>query len=198
MVAPSRTKDKPCKSCPALLRRDNRSGYCRQCVKATPEFRAKVAEGAKRRYADPAERERTGEAVRRANQADPTISQRKSAAMQVAASDPAWQARNAEQCRARRLWESGVAARTPASDAKAGRTFSRRHGYGAWCPEDYIAHARDLRRTGLSLDETKAAIAEQVERDRQRLRARAAATAEKRMRRDMGLDLARRRMGLDE
>lgn len=165
MTAPSRRKDKPCRTCPTLVRRDNRSGYCAKCVKASPEYRAKVAAGARKRYADPAERERTGQAVRRAVQRDPTIAERKSAAMREIASDPEWKARNAEQCRDRRLWEHGVAARTAASHAKQGRTFSRRHGLAAWCPPDYLETARDLRRNNVPLADVKRMVAEQQARD---------------------------------
>lgn len=157
-----------------MLRADNRSGYCARCVKQSPEYRAKVAAGAKRRYADPAERARTGDGVRRAVQRDPTIAERKSAAMREIARDPEWKARNAEQCRERRLWEKGLAARTPASNVRQGRTFSRRHGLGAWCPDDYLEMARDLRRSGVPLDDVKRMVAEQQARDLAAVRRRIA------------------------
>lgn len=172
MAPPSKTKSVPCKSCPALVRPSSATGYCARCVKRSPEYRQKVSAGTHRRYADPAARERTGQAVRLANALDPSIRERKAAAMREIASDPEWQARNAEQCRDRRLWERGVAARTPESDARAGRTFSKRHGLGAWCPADYIAMARDLRRSNVPLDEVKRLVAEQGERDLQRIRAK--------------------------
>lgn len=143
MPPPSKSYTKPCRTCPTMLRADNRSGYCARCVKQSPEYRAKVAAGAKRRYADPAERARTGQAVRRANQADPTIRERKSAAMREIAATPEWQARNAENCRERRLWEKGRAGRTEASNVRQGVTFSQRHGIASWCPADYVEMARD-------------------------------------------------------
>lgn len=157
-----------------MIRRDNKSGLCVQCVKRSNEFRRAASGAAHRRYEDPAERERTGQAVRRANQLDPTIRVRKSQIMKEIAATPEWKARNAEQCRERRLWEIGVAARTPESDARAGRTFSRRHGIGSWCPEDYIEQARELRKSGVSVEETKRMIAEQQEVDLERYRRRMA------------------------
>lgn len=153
-----------------MIRRDNKSGLCRQCVKKSDSFRRAASGAAHRRYEDPEQRKITGQGVRRANRADPTIRERKSAIMKEIAADPAWKRRNAEQCRERRLWEIGVAARTPESDAQAGRTFSRRHGIGSWCPEDYIKQARELRRSGVSVEETQRMIFEQQERDLARLR----------------------------
>lgn len=172
MVAPSRAKTRQCKTCPTMIRADNRSGYCAKCVKRTPEFRAKVAAGARKRYADPAERERTGAAMRRAYQRDPTIAARKAEKMREIASDPEWQARNAEQCRERRLWEAGLAARTSESFRRQGETFSRRHGIASWCPPDYVEMARDLRKSGVPLDEVKRLVAEQQGADLQRFRRR--------------------------
>lgn len=155
-----------------MIRRDNKSGLCRECVKKSDEFRRAASGAAHRRYEDPAQRERTGNAVKRANRLDPTIRQRKSAIMKEIAADPEWKARNAEQCRDRRLWEIGVAARTPESNARAGRTFSQRHGIGSWCPTDYIEQARELRRLNIPLEEVKRMIADQYEKDLEQLRRR--------------------------
>lgn len=160
-----------------MIRRDNKSGLCSGCVKKSDSFRRAVSGAAHRRYEDPEQRKITGQGVRRANLADPTIRERKSAVMKEIAADPEWRARNAEQCRERRLWEIGVAARTPQSDAQAGRTFSRRHGIGSWCPEDYIEQARELRRSGVSVEETKRMIFEQQEKDLERFRRRIAGHA---------------------
>lgn len=201
MTAPSRRYEKPCRTCPALLRNDNSSGYCAKCVKSSPEYRAKVAEAAKRRYSDPAERARTGEQVRRAYQADPTIAERKSARMREIASDPEWRARSAESCTRRRLWEKGVAGRTAASHERQGRTFSQRHGIAAWCPADYVEMARDLRRNNVPLDEVKRLVADQQAHDLATIRRRvfaADAAREQRELRAQGLDLLRQRIGLDE
>lgn len=153
-----------------MVRNDNRSGYCARCVKTAPETRRNMSGAAHRRYADPEQRARTGAGVRRANQADPTIAERKAAAMREIAADPEWRARNAEQCKGRRLWEKGVAAIIPETRAKQGRTFSHRHGIGAWCPADYVGLARDLRRSNVPPDEVKRLVAEQEERDLARFR----------------------------
>lgn len=169
---PSRRKDRKCSQCPEMIRRDNRSGMCTRCVKKSDEFRRAASGAAHRRYEDPEQRERTGKAVRMANRLDPTIRQRKSAIMKEIAADPEWKARNAEQCRDRRLWEIGVAARTPESNARAGRTFSQRHGIGSWCPTDYIEQARELRRLNVPLEEVKRMIADQYEKDLEQLRRR--------------------------
>lgn len=198
MTAPSRRKDKPCKSCPALVRRDNRSGYCARCVKASPEYRAKVAEGAKRRYADPEQRARTGEGVRRAVQRDPTIRARKSAAMREIAATPEWQERNRANCTDRRLWEKGVAARTPESNRRQGRTFSQRHGLGAWCPPDYLEMARDLRRNNVPLDDVKRMVAEQQTRDLAAVRKRVSDQRAQAENDNARLELRRLAMGLHE
>lgn len=198
MVAPSKAKTGACKSCSTAIRADNRSGYCGRCVKKTPEFRAKAAAGAQRRYADPAARERTGAAMRAAYQRDPTIAERKAAKMREIAADPEWKARNAEQCRERRLWETGLAARTPESHARQGRTFSQRHGLGAWCPADYVDLARDLRRSGVPLDETKRLVAEQQEADRAAVRKRHAAARKRTENETVRRDLQRLAMGLAE
>ena len=170
---PSRRKDRKCAQCPEMIRRDNKSGLCSRCVKKSDSFRRAVSGAAHRRYQDPEQRQITGRGVRRANQADPTIRERKSAIMKEIAADPEWKARNAEQCRERRLWEIGVAARTPESDARAGRTFSKRHGIGSWCPPDYVKQARELRRANVPVEEVKRMIAEQQERDLQRFRRKA-------------------------
>jgi len=162
---PSRRKDRKCDQCPTMIRRDNKSGLCVKCVKKSDSFRRAASGAAHRRYEDPEERKRTGEGVRRANQADPTIRVRKSAIMKEIAADPEWKARNAEQCRERRLWETGLAARTPESFVRQGQTFSRRHGIGSWCPLEYVEQARELRRAGVSVEETKRMIAEQQEAD---------------------------------
>lgn len=172
---PSRRKDRKCDKCPTMIRRDNKSGLCAPCVKKSDSFRRAASGAAHRRYEDPEQRERTGKAVKRANRLDPTIRVRKSAIMKEIAADPEWKRRNAEQCRERRLWEIGVAARTPESDARAGRTFSRRHGIGSWCPEDYIEQARELRKSGVSVEETKRMIFEQRDLDLDRLRRRMSA-----------------------
>lgn len=155
-----------------MIRRDNKSGLCAPCVKKSDSFRRAASGAAHRRYEDPAQRERTGKAVRLANQLDPTIRERKSAIMKEIAADPEWKARNAEQCRDRRLWEIGVAARTPESNAKQGRTFSLRHGIGSWCPTDYIQQARELRRLNVPVEEVKRMIAEQQEKDIEEVRRR--------------------------
>lgn len=198
MTSPSRLKDKPCRTCPTMLRRDNRSGYCAGCVKASPEYRAKVAEGAKRRYADPAERARTGEGVRRAVQRDPTIRARKSAAMREIAATPEWQERNRASCTDRRLWEKGVAARTPESNRRQGRTFSQRHGLGAWCPPDYLEMARDLRRNNVPLDDVKRMVAEQQALDVAKLRRQIAGNRAKAENDNARLESRRLAMGLHE
>lgn len=153
-----------------MIRRDNKSGLCSRCVKKSDSFRRAASGAAHRRYEDPEQRKITGQGVRRANLTDPTIRERKSAIMKEIAADPEWKARNAEQCRDRRLWEIGVAARTPESDAKAGRTFSQRHGIRSWCPAEYVETARKLRLAGVSVEETKRMIAEQHERDMARFR----------------------------
>ncbi len=165
MTAPSRRKDKPCRTCSTMLRRDNASGFCARCVKASPEYRAKVAAGARKRYADPAERERTGLAMRRAYQRDPTIAERKAERMREIAATPEWQERNRANCTDRRLWEKGLAARTPQSHARQGRTFSKRHGLAAWCPVVYLEMARELRRSGVPLPDVKRMVADQQARD---------------------------------
>lgn len=171
MVAPSRAKTRRCKTCPTMIRADNRSGYCPRCVKKSPEFRANVAAAARKRYADPAERERTAAAMRRAYQRDPTIAERKAEKMRQIAADPEWKARNAENCRSRRLWEKGAAARTAESHRRSGETFSRRHGLGKWCPPDYLEMARDLRRKGVPPDEVKRLVLDQYETDLAKFRA---------------------------
>lgn len=155
-----------------MIRRDNKSGMCTRCVKKSDQFRRAASGAAHRRYEDPEQRERTGRAVKLANQIDPTIRERKSAIMKEIAADPEWKARNAEQCRQRRLWEIGVAARTPESNARQGRTFSLRHGIGSWCPTDYIEQARELRRLNVPVEEVKRMIAEQQEKDLEQLRRR--------------------------
>ena len=198
MTAPSKRKDKPCRTCPTMLRRDNRGGYCARCVKASPEYRAKVAEGAKRRYSDPEQRKRTGEGVRRAVQRDPTIAERKSAAMREIAATPEWQERNRASCTERRLWEKGLAARTPASHERQGRTFSQRHGLGAWCPPDYLEMARDLRRNNVPLDDVKRMVAEQQERDRAAIRRRHEEARAKVENDNAWRELRRMAMGLHE
>lgn len=171
---PSRRKDRKCRECPEMIRRDNASGLCVRCVKKSNEFRRAASGAAHRRYEDPAEREKTGKAVRRAHQIDPTIRVRKSQAMKEIAATSEWKERNAELCRERRLWEIGVAARTPESDARAGQTFSLRHGIASWCPMEYVETARDLRRSGVSVEETKRLIAEQQEADLERYRRKTA------------------------
>lgn len=167
---PSRRKDRKCNECPTMIRRDNKSGLCVQCVKKSNSFRRAASGAAHRRYEDPEQRKRTGAAVKRANQLDPTIRVRKSQIMKEIAATPEWKERNAQQCRDRRLWEIGVAARTPESDARAGRTFSQRHGIASWCPLEYVEQARELRKAGVSVEETKRMIAEQQEADLERYR----------------------------
>jgi hypothetical protein len=155
-----------------MIRRDNKSGLCLRCVKKSDSFRSAASQGAQKRYEDPAQRERTSKALRRANQTDPTIRERKSARMKEIAADPDWKARNAENCRQRRLWEKGQAGRTPESHAKQGRTFSRRHGIASWCPHDYVEQARQLRRSNIPVEEVKRMIFEQQEKDLEQLRRR--------------------------
>lgn len=130
------------------------TGFCNRHAKQSPEYRAKLAES-----------------QRRAQQSDPTIRERKSKAMREIAATPEWQARNAEQCRSRRLWERGIAGRKADTPAKWGRTFSARYGYLSWCPPELVETARAIRRTGVPLEETKRLIAEQHEREMQRFRA---------------------------
>lgn len=144
-----------CAACSAPIKERNKTGYCGKHAKQSPAYRAKL-----------------GEAVRRANQRDPSIRERKSAAMREIAATPEWTERNRRLATERRLWEHGVPARTPESNAAAGRTFSRRHGYASWCPEDYVPLARDLRKTGLPLDEVKRMVADQIEADLAGLRKR--------------------------
>lgn len=153
-----------------MIRRDSKSGLCVKCVKKDDSFRRAASQAAHRRYADPAERERTGAGVRRAVQLDPTIRERKAAKMREIAAAPEWRQRNAEQCRERRLWEKGVAARTPESNAQGGRTFSQRHGIGSWCPPDYVEEAKRLRRLGHPAPEVRRMIEEQHVRDLARFR----------------------------
>ena len=148
-----------------MIRRDNKSGLCGSCVKKSDSFRRAASGAAHRRYEDPAERKKTGAAVKRANQIDPTIRVRKSQIMKEIAADPEWKRRNAEQCRDRRLWEKGLAARTPESHVRQGVTFSQRHGIASWCPLEYLEQARELRRAGVSVEETQRMIAEQQEAD---------------------------------
>lgn len=155
-----------------MIRRDNKSGLCRQCVKKSDSFRRAVSGAAHRRYENPEQREITGRGVKRANQLDPTIRVRKSAIMKEIAADPEWKARNAEQCRKRELWKIGLAARTEESNVRQGITFTMRHGIGSWCPMEYIEQARELRRSGVSVEETKRMIAEQQETDLERYRRR--------------------------
>lgn len=144
-----------CRSCDKSLGRKNRTGYCNRHAKQSPEYREKLAA-----------------AQRRVQQADPTIRERKSAKMREIAATPEWQARNAEQCRQRRLWEKGVPAITAETRARQGRTFSARHGIALWCPAELVETARALRRSGVSVDETKRMIAEQHDRDMRRFRER--------------------------
>lgn len=198
MPPPSKRYEKPCKSCPALVRNDNSSGYCKACVKQSPEYRAKVAAGARKRYADPAERQRTSEALRKANQRDPTIRKRKSAAMRAIAATPEWQERNRASCTERRLWEKGVAARTPESNQRQGRTFSQRHGIAAWCPPEYVEMARDLRRNNVPLDDVKRMVAEQQAVDVAKLRRQIADNHAKAENDNALLELRRIAMGLHE
>ena len=198
MPPPSKRREKPCRGCQTLIRNDNTSGYCARCVKSSPEYRAKVAEGAKRRYSDPEQRQRTGQGVRRANQVDPTIRARKSAAMREIAATPEWQERNRASCSERRLWEKGVAARTAASNAKQGRTFSQRHGIRAWCPPEYVEMARDLRRNNVPLDDVKRMVAEQQALDVAKLRRQIADNHAKAENDNALLELRRIAMGLHE
>ena len=124
MAPPSKRYETPCKGrCGGFVRNDNKSGYCRRCVKASPEFRANVSAAAKRKYENPEQRAKTGRAVRRANQVDPTIRARKSAAMRTRAATPEWQERNRQNCTERRLWEKGLAGRTPESLKRQGETY---------------------------------------------------------------------------
>lgn len=167
---PSRRKDRQCDECPTMIRRDNKSGLCASCVKKSKSFRRAVSKAAKKKYENPAARKKTGDAIRRANQLDPTIRARKSASMKRAAADPAWKARNAELCRQKRLWEKGLAARTADSFVQQGITFTMRHGIGSWCPLEYIEQARELRQSGVSVEETKRMIADQQEADLERHR----------------------------
>lgn len=155
-----------------MIRRDNKSGLCGPCVKKSDSFRRAASGAAHRRYEDPEQRERTGKAVKLANQLDPTIRERKSAIMKEIAADPEWKARNAEQCRQRELWKLGRAGRTELSNIRQGVTFSLRHGIGSWCPTDYIEQARDLRRLGVPVEEVKRMIAEQQEKDLEQVRRR--------------------------
>lgn len=143
-----------CRACEKPLGRKNRTGYCVRHAKQSPEYRAKLAA-----------------AQRRAQQADPTIRTRKSAAMKALAATPEWQTRNAESCRRRRIWERGVAALTLDVRAQQGRTFSVRHGIASWCPPELVETARALRRSGVPIEETKRMIAEQHEQDMRRFRA---------------------------
>lgn len=144
-----------CKTCQKPLGRKNRTGYCNQHAKQSPEYRAKLAA-----------------AQRRAQAADPTIRERKSAKMRELAATPEWKARNRELCTERRLWEHGLAARRPDTPAKWGRTFSRRHGILRWCPEEYLDLARKLARSNVPPAEVKRMVLEQQERDLAELRRR--------------------------
>lgn len=153
-----------------MIRRDNKSGLCRQCVKNSDSFRRAASGAAHRRYEDPEQRKLTGRGVKLANQRDPTIRERKSAIMKEIAADPEWKARNAEQCRQRELWKLGRAGRTELSNVRQGITFSRRHGIGSWCPPDYIEQARELRRLNVPVEEVKRMIADQYEKDLEQLR----------------------------
>lgn len=171
---PSRRKDRKCNECPTMIRRDNKSGLCTRCVKRSNEFRRAASGAAHRRYEDPAEREKTGKGVRRANQLDPTIRVRKSQIMKEIAATPEWKERNAQQCRDRELWKLGLAGRTAESNVRQGVTFSQRHGIRSWCPLEYVEQARELRRAGVSVEETKRMIAEQQEADLDRYRRRMA------------------------
>lgn len=142
--------------CDRPLRRGNKTGLCAAHVKSDPAYRAKLAQS-----------------QRRALALDPTILERRAAAMRAKAATPEWKARNAESCRDRRLWENGQAARTADTPAKWGRTFSARHGVDAWCPPELRDLQRHLaRKRGATAAETKRLVLEQHERDMQRFRER--------------------------
>lgn len=141
--------------CDRPLHRRNKTGLCAAHVKSDPAYRARLAQS-----------------QRRALALDPTILERRAAAMRAKASTPEWKARNAELCRDRRLWEKGVAALTPEIRAQQGRTFSARHGVASWSPPELVDLARALRAHGATLEEAKRMVDEQHERDMQRFRER--------------------------
>lgn len=112
---------------------------------ATPEFRAKASAATTARYADPAARAKTGAAIR-AHLQDPEKRAR-------------WIERAIENGRA--SWHK---TQTPEASAKRAQTLRAHHL--AWCPPEYWDLNRELKSGGFSLDERKAIIIAQAERDR--------------------------------
>lgn len=167
---PSRRKDRKCDKCPTLIRRDNKSGLCPKCVKDSPDFRRRSREARLKHYEDPANRQKTGDAVRRANMVDPTIRVRKSEAMKAIAATPEWKARNAEQCRERKLWELGVAGITPEVRSRQAKTLAHKRHW-AWCPPELLEEAKHLRRSkNLPLRDVKRIIMDQHEKEMKEFR----------------------------
>lgn len=144
--------ERVCKSCSGPVSRYNRSGYCAACANSSPEKRAKISASMKRVYA-----------------ADPALRETRRRIGRETAARPGEKERRAAQCRATRMWEKGLAGRTPESVAKIARATSERRM--AWCPPELRDHARWLVKTKhMRLAEVQPLILEMHEAEMRRFR----------------------------
>lgn len=143
---------KTCAVCSAPLSPRNASGYCTRCQNRQPGKRAKIAA-----------------AVRRSYQLNPELRVIRRASAVKNARDPEINARRSAAARRDRLWEKGVAARTPETYAKIAAT--QRAASLAWCPphlrEDY---RRMMRCQRFKAAEARSLILEQHEAEMRRWR----------------------------
>lgn len=145
-----------CGDCDTVLSAGNKSGYCRRHVSQHfgPDHAKRISEGLKRKLrSDPQAMEIARRNARKAGKLPQAVAARKRMAKVI------------------NLSQIGRNAMTEESRRKAGRSIARKRL--PWCPPEYIDEYRRLRRScKLSVDEAKAAVLEQHERDLERLRQR--------------------------
>jgi len=146
-----------CKTCGCALGPRNKSGYCRPHIAA-------------RNAADPVWRAKQADGVRRKLSHDPVYLDQKRAAARALSADPDIVERRTRRFRQDKVWEAGHrAALDPEVRARAGRSISERRL--GWCPVHLRAEYTDLiRRKRFTAAEARAMIEDQNELDMARWR----------------------------
>jgi hypothetical protein len=142
--------ERTCSDCPASITVQSKTGRCRRCAtlrsNADPAMIARRVEGNRlRRDTDPASRERHAQGCRDAavrRMQDPVVAER----MRL----------NGVEFGRWNFWR----VQTPAAREKAKAGLRRAHL--AWCPEEFWALNRKLKRNGYRLPNRKRIILEQV------------------------------------
>jgi len=112
-----------CKQCQAPLWKGNQSGYCRNHI--TPERRAKMVDGLHRKMKE-----------------DPIYLEKLKANARKNAAKPGNLEKMIEAGKRAETWRIALAATTPESYKRAGRTLSENRM--AWCPRELRDQYRDL------------------------------------------------------